>query len=67
MTIELCSPDRYPPISTHMPLARHDDGVKRLLRDAQISTHMPLARHDGAAERLAEKYGDFYSHASCEA
>ena len=34
------------PISTHMPLARHDVPSAIFWYDAYISTHMPLARHD---------------------
>ena len=34
-------------ISTHMPLARHDDTTHINFPSTNISTHMPLARHDG--------------------
>ena len=33
-------------VSTHMPLARHDDMSVREIREFKVSTHMPLARHD---------------------
>ena len=33
-------------ISTHMPLARHDDQKHSNQKKQEISTHMPLARHD---------------------
>ena len=35
------------PVSTHMPLARHDLAtVNQLQKSVDVSTHMPLARHD---------------------
>ena len=34
------------PISTHMPLARHDGFFELKFLFKIISTHMPLARHD---------------------
>ena len=33
-------------VSTHMPLARHDDAAPAFLNMLAVSTHMPLARHD---------------------
>ena len=33
-------------VSTHMPLARHDDNTRRNNVGNDVSTHMPLARHD---------------------
>ena len=33
-------------VSTHMPLARHDDLVGQFPAMVSVSTHMPLARHD---------------------
>ena len=55
-------------ISTHMPLARHDDFTLILAYNKTIiSTHMPLARHDAVTLLLVGCQQDFYSHASCEA
>ena len=34
------------PVSTHMPLARHDTSVCFVNVAVHVSTHMPLARHD---------------------
>ena len=36
----------YVPVSTHMPLARHDETGEEREMVAIVSTHMPLARHD---------------------
>ena len=33
-------------VSTHMPLARHDEEFDILKGIGLVSTHMPLARHD---------------------
>ena len=54
-------------VSTHMPLARHDDfsDVNMIIFD--VSTHMPLARHDGSGREAGRGRKSFYSHASCEA
>ena len=34
-------------VSTHMPLARHDQPLGSGYTLTRVSTHMPLARHDG--------------------
>ena len=33
-------------VSTHMPLARHDEMFMTAFEDLDVSTHMPLTRHD---------------------
>ena len=33
-------------VSTHMPLARHDEVRVVFINGVRVSTHMPLARHD---------------------
>ena len=38
-------------VSTHMPLARHDDEIKAAVSYWKVSTHMPLARHDPAKNK----------------
>ncbi len=54
-------------VSTHMPLARHDDGENEKNIETEVSTHMPLARHDHIAQFVTTTKFSFYSHASCEA
>ena len=57
----------FPEVSTHMPLARHDNFVKTVSPYIGVSTHMPLARHDQLLLRWVKMIECFYSHASCEA
>ena len=55
-------------VSTHMPLARHDNLFRVGRGENRVSTHMPLARHDDANNDFDIENDDgFYSHASCEA
>ena len=54
-------------ISTHMPLARHDEASAENGPIMEISTHMPLARHDLLFAISRTPDFNFYSHASCEA
>ena len=42
----------YKPVSTHMPLARHDKIQSTCYRKKYVSTHMPLARHDDYSEDM---------------
>ena len=41
----------WKPVSTHMPLARHDFSEPVTQVYFLVSTHMPLARHDNARNR----------------
>ena len=50
MTLYSCRVTYLSSISTHMPLARHDDMKHCYYTGLPISTHMPLARHDGFFE-----------------
>ena len=55
-------------ISTHTPLARRDQFKCNKARNVRtISTHTPLARRDNSACICLCWWGNFYSHASCEA
>ena len=67
MTVHECEKVAEPDVSTHMPLARHDQIACSRCGRVDVSTHMPLARHDGAYETAVEHLHGFYSHASCEA
>ena len=40
-------------VSTHMPLARHDNYDTLATVDQLVSTHMPLARHDRATRTIS--------------
>ena len=47
MTVILLAVSATTAVSTHMPLARHDDRpTNALIVVYVVSTHMPLARHD---------------------
>ena len=49
-------------ISTHMPLARHDDIFQGIIEaPVKISTHMPLARHDNIKDEL-DKIAEISTH-----
>ena len=54
-------------VSTHMPLARHDQRPGKSTSVFFVSTHMPLARHDQTTKGNKRIFYGFYSHASCEA
>ena len=47
MTVDGYAMFVYDGVSTHMPLARHDDKFNGTVEQWKVSTHMPLARHDG--------------------
>ena len=51
MTSQSKQHSSYIQISTHMPLARHDQYIVMRKSIISISTHMPLARHDWNALR----------------
>ena len=46
-------------VSTHMPLARHDDRRYYDIKHGEVSTHMPLARHDPSSQACL-KWGDWF-------
>ena len=39
-------------VSTHMPLARHDEEMQTQTKTILVSTHMPLARHDNSYDGM---------------
>ena len=54
MTAALVAVPRFFYVSTHMPLARHDEASSQLNSREFVSTHMPLARHDILTKSLVK-------------